>query len=100
MDQQELISIIVNGIFMYLAYKIGQVSTFMKIGQTERQKIINHSNLSIANRVITVEEINGIYYAYDGNDFLAQASNPDELGKKISTRYPDKYSGARIQIRA
>jgi len=100
MDQQELVSIVVYGFFMYLSYKIGQVSTYIKISQSERQKIINRSSLNIADRVITVEEINGIYYAYDGNDFLAQASSPDELGKNISSRYPDKYSGARIQMRA
>ena len=100
MEMQEIISFIVNSLLFYFAYKIGQASIYMRIGQQTREQIQETPVVPRAKRIITVEEINGIYYAYDGNDFLAQSQDPDELGKRIADRYPKKYVDARVVIRA
>lgn len=97
----EIVSFLVNAFLFYLAFKAGQISVYFQHG---KQQVLKHDAETIINSgikpVITVEEINGIYYAYDGNDFLAQGSTPDDLGKKIATRFPNKYRVAQIKIKA
>lgn len=100
MDQQDLLSLFVNAILFWIAFKIGQVSMYIRLNPADRDKKIQSPvSVTIKRNVITVEEINGIFYAYDGNDFLAQGNDPDELSKRIVARFPDKYVGARIQMR-
>lgn len=98
MESQEIISFIVHAFLFWLVFRLGHIS-----GRTnaEKSKNIVVPNLPLARpATIVIEEINGVYYAYDGNDFLAQATNPDDLGKRIANRYPNKYHHARIQIKA
>jgi hypothetical protein len=86
----------------FLAYKIGQMSILLKLGQENRsqiQKQLEQVRLTSQRPVITVEEINGIYYAYDGNDFLAQGETADEVGRSIAQRYPNKYKLAEVKIK-
>lgn len=102
MEMQEFYSFLVNAFLFFLAFKVGQLSVWLKIGQQNRNDI--QTKLEVVRQsglrpVITVEEINGVYYAYDGNDFLAQGKSPDELGKLIATRFPEKYHLAKVEIK-
>lgn len=102
MEMQEFYSFLVNVFLFFLAFKVGQLSVWFKIEQQNRNdiqtklKVVRQSGLR---PVITVEEINGVYYAYDGNDFLAQGKSPDELGKLIANRFPEKYHLAKVEIK-
>jgi len=103
MDMQEFVSIIVNVILFFLAYKAGQISIFMRLDSQHRQAVqtkLEDKPTTISKPVIKIEEINGIFYAYDGNDFLAQGRTADELGRLIAQRYPNKYAMAKIKIQA
>jgi hypothetical protein len=103
MEMQEFWSFVINALLFFFAYKIGQVSVWMKIGQIHKAEIqnrITEVKLPGQRPVITVEEINGIFYAYDGNDFLAQAKSADELGRAIADRFPTKYHLAKVEIKA
>lgn len=102
MEMQEFYSFLVNAFLFFLAYKVGQLSVWFKIGQQNRNDIqtkLEAVRQTSLRPVITVEEINGVYYAYDGNDFLAQGKNPDELGKLIANRFPEKYHLAKVEIK-
>jgi hypothetical protein len=102
METQDFFGILVNAILFFLAYKIGQMSILLKLGQENRsqiQKQLEQVRLTSQRPVITVEEINGIYYAYDGNDFLAQGETADEVGRSIAQRYPNKYKLAEVKIK-
>ncbi len=104
MSMEELWPHIINGIFFYIAYKLGQMSVRiqMKVGResSQIQRDLEKVRLTGQRPTITVEEINGIYYAYDGNDFLGQGTSPDELGKTIADRFPNKYHLAKVTIKA
>lgn len=96
-------TVLVNALLFFSAYKIGQMSILFKIGQANRTEIeqqLAQVRTTGLRPIITVEEINGIFYAYDGNDFLAQGNTPDELGKFIAQRFPNKYHLAKIEYRA
>jgi len=102
MESNEIWAFLVNAFLFFLAFKAGQLSVLVRFNQ---QKPIETSEKLAAIRrtgqrpIITVEEINGVFYAYDGNDFLAQGQSPDELGKSIANRFPNKYHLARIEIK-
>lgn len=101
METPELLGFLVNAILFFLAFKAGQMSILLKLGhenRSEMQKQLEQVRASGQRPMITVEEINGIYYAYDGNDFLAQGKTPDELGKLIARRFPNKYHLAKISF--
>jgi hypothetical protein len=103
MNMEEFWSIIINAFLFYLAFRIGQISILAKIGERERSEMqikLEEVRKKGSRPVITVEEINGIFYAYDGNDFLAQGGTPDEIGKLIAQRYPNKYLLAKVEIKA
>lgn len=103
MEMEEFISVLFNAFVFYCVFKVGQLSILYKIGQAERERIKARTEIVTvpgAKPLITIEEINGIYYAYDGNDFLAQGRDPNELGLQIATRFPEKYRGARISLKA
>lgn len=96
-------TIIANAAMFYIVFKIGQISALVQRNQrsqTETQRQIEQIRITGQRPVITVEEINGIYYAYDGNDFLAQGPTPDELGRLIAARFPQRYHLARVEIKA
>ena len=101
---EELWPHIINCIFFYIAYKLGQMSVRIKMKadreSSQIQRDLEKVRLTGQRPTITVEEINGIYYAYDGNDFLAQGATPDEIGRSIAQRFPKKYALARVQIKA
>lgn len=102
MESTEIWSFLVNFLLFFLAFKAGQISVHVEMNQRSRNE--TSEKLAVIRRtgqrpVITVEEINGIFYAYDGNDFLAQGTSPDELGKTIANRFPNKYHLARIEIK-
>ncbi len=102
MDNNEVWSLVVNFFLFYFAFKAGQISVRAQLSkqlQNETSEKLAAIRLTGQRPIITVEEINGIFYAYDGNDFLAQAPNPDELGKSIANRFPNKYHLARIEIK-
>lgn len=93
---------LINAFLFYLAYKLGQVSAYFKLGTQKKEDMqlrLEEVRRTGIRPLITVEEINGIYYAFDGNDFLAQGRSPDELGISISNRFPNKYHMARIEIK-
>lgn len=103
MESQEIWEILINAILFFLAFKIGQVSVYYKIASDQRnqmQKQLQQVRITGQRPVITVEQINGMYYAYDGNDFLAQGLTPDELGSSIAQRFPNKYGLAKVEIKA
>lgn len=94
---------LINAFLFYLAFKIGQISVWVKLGMQQKEDIqvrLEEVKRTGVRPVITVEEINGIYYAYDGPDFLAQGTNPDELGRLIAQRFPNKYQLAKVEIKA
>lgn len=103
MESQELLTFLVNAFLFFLAFKAGQISILLKLGQrdqTEIQKQLEKVRTTGIRPIITIEEINGIYYAYDGADFLGQGKTPDELGKLIANRFPNKYVTAKIEMKA
>lgn len=103
MEMQDFWTVLVNALLFFLAYKIGQMSILLKIGQANRTEIeqrLAQVRTTGLRPIITVEEIDGIFYAYDGNDFLAQGNTADELGKLIAKRYPNKYHLAKVEYRA
>lgn len=102
MEMQEFYSFLVNAFLFFLAFKVGQLSVWFKIGQQNKEDVrtkLEAVRQTGVRPVITVEEINGVYYAYDGNDFLAQGKSPDELGKLIANRFPEKYHLAKVEIK-
>lgn len=99
----EFWTFILNALLFYMAFKAGQISVLTKIGQQERtimQTKLEEIRRTGQRPIITVEEINGVYYAFDGNDFLAQGTTPDEIGKLIAQRFPNKYVLAKVEIKA
>ena len=103
MNMEEIWPIILNALMFYIVFKTGQISA--RIQQNANDRSVVEQRLAEIRRtgqrpVITIEEINGIYYAYDGNDFLGQGVSPDELGKTIASRFPNKYHLAKITIKA
>lgn len=100
MELSELITVLVNAFLFFIVYKLGQFSILIKLDKHQHlKKIEQHSTAIISRPIITIEEINGNFYAYDGDDFLAQGASADELGKHIAQRYPSKYQSAKIQMK-
>lgn len=102
MIMEDFWTFLANALLFFLAFKAGQISVLIRPNirsrdqtQTQLEKI-RRVNLK---PIITVEEINGIYYAYDGNDFLAQGTTPDELGRYIAQRFPNKYHLAKVEFK-
>lgn len=103
MEMQDFWAFIINALMFFLAYKAGQASVWIRFGRIHREEIqsrIKEIKLPSQRPIITVEEINGIFYAYDGNDFLGQAKSADELGRAIAVRFPEKYHLAKVEIKA
>lgn len=101
METQEFVNFIVHALLFWLVYKIGQLHGGVNAVRALRDQpqITDKIKLPRQRPIITVEEINGVYYAYDGNDFLAQGQTPDELGKLIANRFPNRYHLAKIEMR-
>ena len=98
MEFGQFISFVVDGFLFYLAFKIGQISGVVRskeLAKPNTQQIVN-----MGRSIITIEEINGIYYAYDGNNFLAQGHDAVELGRKVAARFPHKYRLAQIVVKS
>lgn len=99
----EFTTFILYAFLFYLAYKAGQISIWAQINQHDKSVIqskLKEERVKATPPIITIEEINGLYYAYDGNDFLAQGGTPDEIGRLIKQRYPNKYVLAKVEIKA
>lgn len=94
---QSVIEFIVNCLLFFCVFKLGQISVYYRV---QSQSVKPQPEIKVIRRQIDIEEINGVYYAYDGNDFLAQATTPDELGQMIAARFPDKYQRAKISIKS
>lgn len=96
----DIASFITQLVLFYIMYKLGQASGIIKANRElqgrQQQNIVEKITQK---PVITVEEINGMYYAFDGNDFLGQGKSPDELGTLIAKRFPQKYRSARVEIK-
>jgi len=94
--------VITAAVLFYIVFKVGQISARVQDHQQKRTISAELEQVRITGQrpVITVEEINGVYYAFDGNDFLAQGTTPDELGKLIANRFPNKYHLAKITLKA
>lgn len=103
MEFEELLPALVNALIFFLVYKIGEIVGHVKATRLQNMRPSTQQaeqfKLTSRQPIITVEEINGIFYAYDGNDFLAQAAEPDTLGKLIVDRYANKYATAHIQFK-
>lgn len=101
MESQDVVNFIFQVLLFWLAYKIGQIHGGVSTVRELRNQAQRTESIKLPGQrpIITVEEINGIFYAYDGNDFLAQGNTPDELGKLISNRFPNKYHLAKIEMR-
>lgn len=102
MENQDVISFIVQAFLFWLVFKLGQIHGSARTVNEFGKRNTRTETIQLPSRhpVITVEEINGIYYAYDGNDFLAQGPSPDELGRLIAARFPQRYHLARVEIKA
>jgi hypothetical protein len=103
MNMEEIWPIILNALMFYIVFKTGQISARIQQNANDRSAV--EQRLAEIRRtgqrpVITIEEINGIYYAYDGNDFLAQGQTPNELGELIAKRFSGKYTLAKVEIKA
>jgi hypothetical protein len=100
---EDFTQFIVNAILFFIAYKLGQFSMLGRITEIQRSEIqqkLAEVRQTGHRPMITIEEINGIYYAYDGNDFLAQGKDPHELGTLIAQRFPNKYQLAQVKVKA
>jgi hypothetical protein len=102
MESQDLVNFIFQVLLFWLAYKIGQIHGGVTTVRELRNQAQRTESIKLPRQrpIITVEEINCMFYAYDGSDFLAQASSPDDLGRKIAHRFPNKYHSAQIEIKA
>lgn len=97
MESHEITTLIIQAFLFWLVFRLGHISGRVN---AEKSKIDVISNLKLSKpTTITVEIINGVYYAYDGNDFLAQATSADDLGKNIADRYPNKYLHAKVDVK-
>lgn len=100
---EDIVQFLVHAILFFLVFKVGQISMLNKLNQQQRTDM--QEKLQVVRQtgqrpLITIEEIDGIYYAYDGNDFLAQGKSPQELGAMIAQRFPNKYQLAQIKVQA
>jgi hypothetical protein len=103
MNMDEIWTFLLNAVLFYMAFKVGQVSAWTKIHDKDKEIIqtkLEEVRKTGIRPIITVEEINGIYYAFDGNDFLAQGATADEVGRLIAQRFPNKYQLAKVEIKA
>lgn len=102
MENQDVISFIVQAFLFWLVFKLGQIHGSARTVHEFGKRNTRTETIQSPSRhpVITVEEINGIYYAYDGNDFLAQGQTPTELGELIAKRFSGKYTLAKVEIKA
>jgi len=99
MENKEVIEFLVNAILFFIVYKLGQFSVHLKNTRAEIEERNTKTSITSFNKIVTVEEINGIYLAYDGDDFLGQANSPEELGKVLANKYKTKYLAAKVQMR-
>lgn len=95
---QDVASFIVNCFLFFIVYKLGQFSLIHRANVHANKSRIEP--VPVVFRKINIEEIDGIYYAYDGNDFLAQGNTPDELGASIAKRFPDKYKRVEFEVKS
>jgi hypothetical protein len=99
----ELWTFLLDALLFFVIFKLGQISAWNKM-QTKNREIIQVGLEEITKTkkypIITVEEINGVLYAFDGNDFLAQGNSADEVGRLIIQRFSDKYYLAKIEIKS
>lgn len=103
MNMDELWTFLLNAMLFFMAFKLGQISVWAKMQAKDREIIqvkLEEVRKTGQRPIITVEEINGVLYAFDGNDFLAQGGTADELGRLIAQRFPNKYHLAKIEIKA
>lgn len=103
MIMEDVWTFLVNVFLFFLAFKVGQISILVRSHNQSQEHSQNQLNKITRNGIkpiITIEEINGVYYAYDGNDFLGQGTTPDELGRYIAQRFPNKYHLAKIEFKA
>lgn len=91
---------LIHAFLFWIVFKIGQAhGTIQALRELGNKKLATSATIIRQRPIIEIEEINGIYYAYDGHDFLAQGNNPDDLGRRIADRYPDKYRTAQVKIK-
>ena len=103
MEAQQFWEFLVNAALFYMAYKLGQLSVRVQMNMDQRSEIqakLAQVRSTGQRPTITVEEINGVFYAYDGNDFLAQGKSAAEVGHLIAERFPGKYKLAEVKIKA
>jgi hypothetical protein len=89
---------------IYLAFKVG-----VHIGRFKVWAEIAEINKKLSNQIeetvtgqMTVEKINGQYYAYLNNDFIAQASTIEEMTdilEKFIVKNPKRYSSINVQVK-
>jgi len=99
MDFEEILGILLQALSYYGFYKFGQYTLAARLSKAQQEEINEPMSQPKLPRRITVEEINGIYYAYDGDDFLAQGRSPEELGQMIAQRFPNKYNMATVKVK-
>lgn len=93
MENLEILNIIINCVLFMLMFRLGQHSMAQHINRLQNQA---PSSRVHENNVITLEEINGVFYAYCDHDFIAQGKNIEELCESIVKRFPERFKNASV----
>jgi len=93
MENSEILNIILNFVLFILMFRLGQYSMARHINGSQNQARTSRVHV---NNKITLEEINGVFYAYCDNDFIAQGKNVEELCESIVKRFPEKFKNANV----
>jgi hypothetical protein len=89
---------------IYLAYKaglhIGRFRLWSEIAEINK-RVINQIEETVTGQM-TVEKINGQYYAYLNNTFIAQAATIEEMTKILEQfiiKNPIRYTSINVQVK-
>ena len=89
---------------IYFAFKaglhIGRFKLWAEIAEINK-RVINQIEETVTGQMI-VEKINGQYYAYLNNTFIAQAATIEEMSKILEQfiiKNPTRYTSINVQVK-
>lgn len=93
------LSALFHGFVIWCAFKFGEHMAYFRIarGLVALREYAEKESVEETQGIATIEKINDQYYAYIGNDFVAQAETLDKINEEIKAviqKNPTKYINA------